>query len=56
MGFFKKLLSYFSPFPQKAVIEDPSTVEMIRARDDKGRYIGDDPNTEVDEAWTKKKQ
>ena len=29
---------------------------MKRTRDDKGQYVGDDPFTEANEAWTKKKK
>ena len=36
----------------KAVIKE----NRIRARDGKGRYIGDDPLTEEDEAWVQGKE
>lgn len=29
-------------------------LEMIRARDEKGHFIADDPDTEVNEAWVVK--
>ena len=40
------------------VVEEEYKLEMVRARDEKGHYIADDPDTEVNEAWivkTKKK-
>ena len=37
----------------KAVVED--TLEMVRARDEKGNFIADDPSTtDVNEAWVVK--
>jgi hypothetical protein len=30
-------------------------LEMVRARNEKGHYISDDPTTEVNEAWVVKK-
>ena len=33
--------------PVKEALEQP----RVRARDSRGRYIGDDPLTEEDEAW-----
>ena len=40
------------------ILEEGDELEMVRARNDKGHYIADDPDTEVNEAWevgTKKK-
>jgi hypothetical protein len=40
------------------ILEGEDELEMVRARNDKGHYIADDPDTEVNEAWevgTKKK-
>jgi hypothetical protein len=31
-------------------------VELVRARNSKGHYIADDPNTPENEAWTTKKK
>jgi len=31
------------------------SVEVVRARNDKGHYIADDPDTQKNEAWTTKK-
>jgi hypothetical protein len=65
MKFFKRLLGIFSlgnknkekeedPIGIGAISEAPE--EMIRARDDKGRYIADDPKTEdVNEAYVPRK-
>ena len=38
------------------VIADPVETELVRARNNKGHYIKDDPTTEVNEAWTTKKK
>jgi|TARA_A100000172_G_C2979513_1_gene88860 hypothetical protein len=58
MSFFKKILSFFSP-PQsnKEVVEEIKHLlkkDQVRARDGKGRYIPDDPDTEENEAWVEK--
>tara|TARA_R110000824_G_scaffold6721_2_gene31004 strand:+ start:157 stop:336 length:180 start_codon:yes stop_codon:yes gene_type:complete len=31
-------------------------VDLKRARNDKGQYLGDDPFTEANEAWVKEKK
>tara|TARA_B100001939_G_scaffold348023_1_gene372033 strand:+ start:957 stop:1184 length:228 start_codon:yes stop_codon:yes gene_type:complete len=36
--------------------EEESEVEMVRARNEKGHYIKDDPTTPENEAWTVKKK
>jgi len=36
------------------ILEGEDELEMVRARNDKGYYIADDPDTEVNEAWTVK--
>jgi hypothetical protein len=33
------------------ILEEEDELEMVRARNDKGHYIADDPDTEVNEAW-----
>ena len=33
---------------------DPVETELVRARNENGHFIKDDPETEVNEAWTKK--
>jgi len=38
----------------KSIISGESTVEMVRARNEKGHYIADDPETPENEAWTTK--
>ncbi len=38
------------------VVADPVETELVRARNNKGHYIKDDPTTEVNEAWTTKKK
>ena len=37
------------------IVKDPEVVtEMVRARNDQGHYIADDPKTEINEAWVEK--
>jgi len=36
------------------VLEGEDELEMVRARNEKGHYIADDPTTEVNEAWISK--
>ena len=37
------------------IAKDPEIVtEMVRARNDQGHYIADDPKTEINEAWVEK--
>ncbi len=38
-------------FVKESEVEE---VEMVRARNEKGHYIADDPNTPENEAWTTK--
>lgn len=33
------------------ILEEEGELEMVRARNDKGHYIADNPDTEVNEAW-----
>ena len=40
-----------SPAIEEAEVEE---TEMVRARNDKGHYIADDPTTPENEAWTTK--
>ena len=35
-------------------IEDLEQEELVRARDGDGKFIPDDPKTEINEAWVKK--
>ena len=59
MNFFSRLLGFFSKDTEAVSESVPIGVgatsglpdEMVRARDGKGRYIADDPETEQDEAW-----
>tara|TARA_R110002051_G_scaffold289681_1_gene352767 strand:- start:334 stop:606 length:273 start_codon:yes stop_codon:yes gene_type:complete len=41
-------------FVNGPVIEKVEETEMVRARNDKGHYISDDPTTPENEAWTTK--
>ena len=41
-------------FVNGSVIEEVEETEMVRARNDKGHYIADDPTTPENEAWTTK--
>ena len=36
------------------ILEGEDELEMVRARNDKGHYIADDPTTDVNEAWVVK--
>ena len=37
--------------PKKKAKVEETELEMVRARDEKGHFIADDPDTEVNEAW-----
>jgi len=41
-------------FVNGSVVEEVEETEMIRARNEKGHYIADDPDTPENEAWTTK--
>ena len=41
-------------FVNGSVSEEIEETEMVRARNEKGHYISDDPNTPENEAWTTK--
>jgi len=41
-------------FVNGSVVEEVEETEMIRARNEKGHYIADDPDTPENEAWTAK--
>tara|TARA_R110002050_G_scaffold90534_1_gene190482 strand:+ start:67 stop:339 length:273 start_codon:yes stop_codon:yes gene_type:complete len=41
-------------FVNGPVIEKVEETKMVRARNDKGHYIADDPTTPKNEAWTTK--
>ena len=59
MSFFSRILNFFSPPKKDTSMETMKAVikeNRIRARDGKGRYIGDDPLTEEDEAWVQGKE
>jgi len=38
----------------KKVVKTEAELEMVRARDENGHFIADDPDTEVNEAWVVK--
>jgi len=38
----------------EALMSGTATVETVRARNEKGHYIADDPDTPENEAWTTK--
>ena len=38
----------------KKVVKTDAELEMVRARDENGHFIADDPDTEVNEAWVVK--
>jgi len=37
--------------PKKKAKVEETELEMVRARDENGHFIADDPDTEVNEAW-----
>jgi len=39
---------------KKVAVEVKEELEMVRARDENGHFIADDPDTEVNEAWVVK--
>ena len=41
-------------FVNGSVVEEVEETEMVRARNEKGHYIADDPDTPENEAWTAK--
>ena len=41
-------------FVNGSVAEEVEETEMVRARNEKGHYIADDPDTPENEAWTAK--
>ena len=41
-------------FVNGSVTEEVEETEMVRARNEKGHYIADDPDTPENEAWTAK--
>lgn len=50
MSWWKKVISFITPPP----IEE---TEVVRARNAKGRFVADDPNTpDVNEAYTTRKK
>ena len=59
MNFFKKIISFFSPHEaNKEAVEKIKSllkVDRVRARNSKGHYVADDPDTEENEAYTTKK-
>ena len=59
MNFFKKIISFFSPHEaNKEAVEKIKSLlkeDRVRARNSKGHYVADDPDTEENEAYTSKK-
>ena len=47
-------ISEILDFVNGSVTEEVEETEMVRARNDKGHYIADDPDTPENEAWTAK--
>ncbi len=50
--------AYGQVWYKDSLVEELCTqeVELVRARNSKGHYIADDPNTPENEAWTTKKK
>jgi hypothetical protein len=40
--------------PAKKKVQAEEKLEMVRARDENGHFVSDDPTTEVNEAWVVK--
>ena len=59
MNFFKKIISFFSPHEaNKEAVEKIKSLlkeDRVRARNSKGHYVADAPDTEENEAYTTKK-
>ena len=45
-------ISEILDFVNGSVTEEVEETEMVRARNEKGHYIADDPDTPENEAWT----
>ena len=67
MSWWNKLVRFFKPLPadelpnplKEVKKEDPvvEETELVRARNEKGRYVADDPSTpDINEAYTKVKK
>ena len=62
MGFFSRIMRFFSPSRSSGEGKFVSgnawrdDYDKVRARDTRGRYRGDDPDTEEDEAWVEVKK
>ena len=71
MSWWNKLVSFFKPLPadelpnplkevkkaEPVVKEIVEETELVRARNEKGRYVADDPSTpDINEAYTKVKK
>ena len=59
MSFLKKIISFFSPHEaNQEVVEEIKSLlkeDRVRARNSKGHYVADGPDTEENEAYTIKK-
>ena len=56
MTWWQNFKNLFFTDNTKTVEEDPAEYEVIRARNEKGRYVADDPNTPENEAYTCRKK
>ena len=59
MGFFKKWMGKLFGSQQESFSQKTSKViekVKVRARDAKGRFMKDDPNTPENEAWTERER
>ena len=54
MTFWQRLRGLF--FTDNTKKEEPHEYEVVRARNEKGRYVADDPDTPENEAYTKRKK
>jgi hypothetical protein len=54
MGWWQKVKDYMVWAVSKP--ENPEDYETVRARNKKGRYVADDPDTKENEAYVKRKK
>tara|TARA_R100000458_G_scaffold48509_1_gene47602 strand:- start:278 stop:478 length:201 start_codon:yes stop_codon:yes gene_type:complete len=54
MSWITKVLDFFKPLSSKELPNPLKEMETVRARNKKGQYVADDPNTpHINEAYTK---
>ena len=56
MYWWQKFKDFWITDSTKPVEENPEDYETVRTRNEKGRYVADDPNTPENEAYTRRKK